>query len=121
MIFIIYYLIEVCRYLFKKKITLRKSFRTSYTTILIFLLFVITNFQVWYIMWLIPLMMFQNKKAIKSTINLTISSEIACTVFFALSESYIYGHYFFGTMIILWVILNLIQKNLLLEIKDTKI
>lgn len=117
-IFIIYYLIEVCRYLFKKKIALRNTLRTSYTTILIFLLLVITNFQVWYIMWLLPLIMFQNKKAIKSTINLTMASEIACTVFFALSESYLYGHYFFGTMIILWIIFNLIKKNNILEIKE---
>lgn len=115
--FISFYLIEIIIHLFKKNVTLKNSFRIAYTAILTFLLIVITNFQVWYIMWLIPLLMYQNKKNVKSIINLTIASELACTIFFVLGEGYIYGHYFFGIMITLWIILNLLKTNKFVEIK----
>lgn len=108
-LFALFYIIEVIMQLFNKNVTLRNSLRIGYTMILTFLLLVITNFQVWYIMWLMPLLIFQNKKGIKSIINLTISSELACTIFFVLGESYTYGHYFWGTMIILWLIFNKIH------------
>lgn len=115
--FISFYLVEIIIHLFKKNVTLRNSLRIAYTAILTFLLIVITNFQVWYIMWLLPLLMYQNKKNIKSIINLTISSELACTIFFILGEGYIYGHYFFGIMLTLWVILNLLKLDKFIEIK----
>lgn len=106
LLFITFYFIEVFVNLFKKNINLRNSFRTVYTMLLTFLLLVITNFQVWYIMWLLPFISFQNKQTIKSTINLTMAAELACTIFFALGEGYIYGHYFLGTMILLWFVFN---------------
>lgn len=117
LLFIAFYLIEVGSNLFNKNINLRNSFRKIYTILLIFLLLVITNFQIWYIMWLLQLIMFQNKKAIKSTINLTIASEVACTIFFALGEGYMYGHYFFVTMIILWFIFNKVNFKKFIELK----
>lgn len=115
LLFIVFYLIEVTIKLFKKNINLRNSFRTVYTILLTFLLLVITNFQVWYIMWLLPFISFQNKQTIKSTINLTIAAELACTIFFALGEGYIYGHYFLGTMIVLWFVFNKVNFKKFVE------
>lgn len=115
LLFVTFYLIEVFVNLFKKKINLKNSFRTVYTILLTFLLLVITNFQVWYIMWLLPFISFQNKKTIKSTINLTMAAELACTIFFALGEGYIYGHYFLGTMIVLWFVFNKVNFKKFVE------
>ena len=115
LLFVTFYLIEVLVNLFKKKINLKNSFRTVYTILLTFLLLVITNFQVWYIMWLLPFISFQNKQTIKSTINLTIAAELACTIFFALGEGYIYGHYFLGTMILLWFVFNKVNFKKFVE------
>ena len=116
-IFASIYLIEIFANLFKKKVSLRDNLRISYTMILRLLLLVITNFQVWYIIWLMPLIMWQNKKIIKSTINLTITAELASTIFFAFGEGYIYGTYFFALMVILWFIFNKININKFIEIK----
>ena len=111
------YLIEIFINLFKKKVSLRNNLRISYIMIIFLLFFVITNFQVWYIIWLMPLIMWQNKKTIKSTINLTITAELASTIFFAFGEGYIYGTYFFALMVILWFIFNKIDINNFIEIK----
>ena len=66
-------------------------------------------------MWLLPFISFQNKQTIKSTINLTIAAELACTIFFALGEGYIYGHYFLGTMIVLWFVFNKVNFKKFVE------
>ncbi len=116
-IFASIYLIEIFINLFKKKVSLRNNLRISYIMIIFLLFFVITNFQVWYIIWLMPLIMWQNKKTIKSTINLTITAELASTIFFAFGEGYIYGTYFFALMVILWFIFNKIDINNFIEIK----
>ena len=118
-VFALIYITEVIINLFKKQVSLQKNLRISYTMILLLLFFVITNFQVWYIIWLMTLIMWQNKKIIKSTMNLTITAELSCAIFFALGEGYIYGPYFFGTMIILWFILNKINVNKYIEITDS--
>lgn len=114
-IFILVYFVEMLICLFNKNVKLIKNLRIIYTIILIFILFVITNFQVWYIMWLLPFISFQNKKIIKSTINLSIAAELAFSVFFIFGESYLYGGYLFGTMIVLWFVFNKVNFKKFVE------
>ncbi len=115
-LFILIYLTELIMKLVKRKVSLIGNLRISYTMILILLFFVITNFQIWYIIWLMPLIMWQNKKTIKSTINLTISAELASTVFFMFGEGYVHGPLFFIVMIILWFVLNKINIHKFIDI-----
>ena len=105
-IFIIYYFVEVFRYLFKKKIMLSSIFNELYVITILFLIFVITGFQTWYIMWLFPLIFFQKSKNVKSILNLSVGAEIASVVFFNFGEAFRYGGIYFILMIAIWGILN---------------
>lgn len=115
--FLIYYLVNVFIVLFKRKVTLFKTINYSYITILIFVFFTLTNFQVWYIIWLIPFILFQNSKRIKSIISLTISAQLVHIIgyMFNLKETL-----FCIVIIILWQIFNKININRFIILKNKK-
>lgn len=95
----------VINILCKKNIELKKVMKQYHYILLLFIFVAITNFQCWYIMWLFPTLMWQNKKNIKNVIRVSILSEIAMGIYFALGEVYtndnIYYLFMVGTLIIL--------------------
>ena len=84
---------------------------------LIFIL--ITNFQPWYLMWLVPVMMWQKPANLKLIIGILIVSQFANAVFMLMGEAWQNGAIFVLCMLIgslIYVAINKInQKSKLLE------
>ena len=74
--------------LFKKEIKLRKEMQNANLFIIAFLFLLITNFQIWYIMWIIPLIMWQKSENIKWIIQITLIAELANSIFLLNSEDW---------------------------------
>ena len=108
-IFIIMYIVLIIINLLKKsdKMRFSKYIRKYNFILLIFIFFVITNFQIWYIMWLMPTFMYLKSKNINSLLQLTISSEIATLVFFAVNEHYSIGVLYLVLMPVIFGIMKL--------------
>lgn len=93
----------------------RKNEGKSYMyLIMLFLLLVITNFRVWYIMWLFVIITELDSNDVYKVIGLSLICEFANFIIYYLGEGYIFGGYYFMTVIILfsiYVIMNMIVKN----------
>lgn len=102
-IFIIMYVTLIIITLFKNTLKMRFSnYIRKYNVILaIFIFCIITNFQTWYIMWLIPTFMYLKAKTINSLLQLTVIAEISNVVFFAINEHYSVGVWYILTVVIL--------------------
>lgn len=87
MIIAIYLLISLLR---KKQIQFYPYIRSYGVVLLLFIFLTITNFQTWYLMWLLPTIMWQNKKEIKKILNITIAFELGNVIYFLMKESWEY-------------------------------
>lgn len=87
MIIAIYLLISLLR---KKQIQFYPYIRSYGVVLLLFIFLTITNFQTWYLMWLLPTIMWQNKKEIKKILNITIAFELGNVIYFLMIESWEY-------------------------------
>ena len=99
-IFVICYIVKCFSLLFEKKIKWYKEMIELFCFIMAFLFLLITNFQPWYFMWLIPFILWQKSDNIKLIIQMQIMTLFANIVFLIYSENYIYGVPFFGILII---------------------
>ena len=99
-IFVVIYIFECFTLLFAKKVKFYKGIRKIYLFIIAFLFLIITNFQPWYFMWLIPFIIWQKSDNIRLIIQMQIMTLFANIVFLIYSENYIYGVPFFGILII---------------------
>ncbi len=90
-IFAIIYLFTVIILLVKKNITLRNLMQKYTVFLLIFLFSLITQFQPWYLMWLMPIFMWQNSNNVKVLVLMGIISEFANAVFLLNGEGYVFG------------------------------
>lgn len=79
--FIIIYFFTCLTLLFKKDIKFREEVKKAEYFLIAFLFLLITNFQPWYIMWLFPLMMWQNKNIAQLIIQISLISQFANSVF----------------------------------------
>lgn len=68
--------------------------------IMAFLFLLITNFQPWYILWLFPLLMWQNAENIRWIPQIAIISEFANSIFLTYGEGWQNGTPF---VFLLWV------------------
>lgn len=89
--FIIFYVFNCLELLFKKDMTFRYLMQKYNVFLLVFLFVLITQFQIWYLMWLIPVFMWQNANNIKIIGGIWIISEFANAVFLVNGEGYING------------------------------
>lgn len=91
-IFVIIYMISLIVLLFKKKIKM-KDLMKSYNYIMLIVIFlVLTLFQKWYFLWLLPTIMWQSKKMKKFIIYLTITALIpSINYFLAENDAYTLG------------------------------
>lgn len=108
-VFIVLYIIFVLITLFKNNSKWRFSnyIRKYNIVLVIFIFFIITNFQTWYIMWLIPTFMYLKAKTINSLLQLTVIAEISNVVFFAINEHYSVGVWYILTMVILFSVIKI--------------
>ena len=107
--------IAFCIFYFIQIFIRRKNEGKNYMYLLmLFLLLVITNFRAWYIMWLFAIITELNIENVYKVVGLTLIAEFANSIIYYLGEGYIYGGYYFMTVIILfsiYVIMNMIAKN----------
>ena len=85
-IFIYAYFSRCLILLVKKNISFNKEIKEVQYFLIAFLFLLITNFQPWYIMWLFPLLMWQNSKNIKLIIQISLISQFANSIFLAYTE-----------------------------------
>lgn len=91
-IFALSYIIICIRLLIQKEIKFNNIMKKYNIFLFIFTFILITNFNAWYIMWLIPTMFFLNSKTQETVLALCYSSQIANFASFALhSEEQILG------------------------------
>lgn len=89
--FTVIYVFKCIDLLFKKEIKLQAELQSANYFIMAFLFLLITNFQPWYIMWLFPCLIWQKSKVIMLTIQISLASQFANTVFLAYGEGWTYG------------------------------
>lgn len=84
-VFAILYVYTVIKLLLNNNTEIFSSYIREYSTLLyIFTFILITNFNSWYILWLLPTLMFLNGKNIRLIINLSYAVEVAYIGSFAL-------------------------------------
>lgn len=74
-----------------------------------FLALVITNFRIWYIMWLFGIITELDKEDIIKVVALTIIATMTNYIMYYFGESYIYGGFYFMTIAVLFVMLLIMQ------------
>ena len=107
-IFVILYIKFCIDLLTTKDIKFYKIIR-KYNYLLILFLLCLSNFQQWYLIWLIPTIMWQKPNMIRNIIGVMFASEIANSIYMYKSEYYIYDIYFVEIIVgicIFWQIFN---------------
>lgn len=91
-IFAIVYINTIIILLFKKDISIKEIFSKYNYIMLIFIFIVLTNFQQWYILWLIPTIMWQSLNMRKFIIYLSITAIIPSFNYFRIgTDAWIFG------------------------------
>ena len=91
-IFITIYGIVLISLVLNKKITIREVIRKYNFVMLIFIFVVLTTFQKWYVLWLLPTMIWQNKYVRKFILYLTVVAIVPSIKYFEFGiDLYIYG------------------------------
>ena len=99
-LFAIVYIIACFMLLLEKKIRFYKNMRELFWFVIAFLFMLITNFQPWYFMWLVPFMVWQKSENIQLTVQMQLMTLIANIVFLIYSENFKYGVPFFVIFIV---------------------
>ena len=103
-VFAIVYIASVVRFLLMKKITIKKILKDYNILNMIFIFFVLTNFQKWYILWLFPTIIWQSKIMRDYIISLTVTGIIPSFSYFIIeNDSFSQGMYYSLKTIILAV------------------
>ena len=110
-LFIITYIFTCIADLVKDKIKFREEMNIANYFLLAFIFVLITNFQPWYLMWLIPTMMWQKPANLKLIIGILIVSQFANVVFMLMGEAWQNGAIFVLCMLIGTLICTAINKT----------
>ena len=120
-IFAIIYAIIVIRILFARKINLKNILNKYNLLMLIFIFICLTNFQRWYILWLIPTIIWQNKYMRYFIINLTFTSIIPLYAYFKIeNDAFSKGIYYSLMTIVLAIgvlIISVIYNKIVLYLR----
>ncbi len=115
--FAIVYVIVCIKMLLQKKINFLQIIRKYNTFLLVFTFVLITNFNAWYVMWLIPTMFFLKSRSQDTILAVCYLSQIANFASFALhSEAQILGIPYLAIMILGMLII----KGMNVKIEKTK-
>ena len=89
-----------------KKVKLSDIMRKYNFILLLFIFFVVTSFNSWYLIWLYPTIMWQKSNMIQGIVGISVLSQLANAVFMLVENSMISGVVYFivlllGTSIIM--------------------
>lgn len=119
--FIVIYVYTIFKLLFMERRYTLSTFIRQYNFLLILFIFgTITNLQSWYMLWLIPTLMWQSSKNIKQIIAITIIAEVSNVVYFIFCESYIFGQFYIIMIVLLNVIVNYLIGHNISKTKEMK-
>lgn len=105
-VFIIGYIMLICVMLFKNKINIYEIMRKYNIIMLIFIFIVLSRFQKWYMLWLFPTIIWQNRNMRKIFIYMTITAMIPSIGYFMVQgDPYIIGMGYSITILLLSVVL----------------
>lgn len=91
-VFGILYLAIIIKMLLQKELKIEKMFKGYNAIMLFFIFIVLTNFQTWYISWLIPTIFWQSKNMQNFILMLTITERIPTYSYFKVgNDIYYYG------------------------------
>lgn len=94
-IFALTYVMMLINCMFKTKIKFSYLMRKYNWTMLIFIFLVLTNFQKWYVLWLMPTLIWERKDVRNFILNLTIFGMVPSFVYFLVeNDPWIYGAYY---------------------------
>lgn len=119
-IFAIVYIANIAKMFFEKNISLKRTF-TNYSILMIaFIFIVLTTFQKWYILWLIPTMFLANKNTRNFIFALTLVALIPSFVYFIIGvDAFSYGIYY-STVIFMLPILYFTSEKICKKFKVGK-
>ena len=108
----IIYCIMLIRLLFKNKFNFKDIMKRYNVIMIIFIFLCLTTFQKWYVLWLFPTMLWQNRNMKNFIINLTIMGIVPAFIFFLIeNDSFNYGIYYSITMLVLALISTVLWKT----------
>ena len=109
-VFVVLYISILLKLLFKEKIRLKNIMNRYNLISIIFILICLTNFQKWYMLWLIPTIIWQNKYMRYFIINLTMTALIPSYNYFKIEgDAFRKGIYYSLTIIVISLILIIIK------------
>ena len=108
--FTLAYIVYCIRILLEEDIKFDINMRILFIFVLAFLFLLITNFQPWYFMWLVPFMIWQKSDNIKLIVQMQLMTLVANMVFLIYSENYKYGVPFF-TIFVFGILLCIIENK----------
>ncbi len=112
-IFAMLYIATILCLLFTKKITMRHSMKKYNFLMLIFVFLILTTFQKWYILWLIPTIPWQSKNMRRFILALTVTAIIPSWNYFKTgNDAFMDGIYYSLEMLILSAIYTLTNIQL---------
>ncbi len=109
--FMIIYICILITLVFKRKVSFKELMRKYNFIMLIFIFVVLVNFQKWYILWLIPTIIWQSKDMRRFILYLTTTAIIPSLKYFQIgADAYLYGIYYSIIILIFSTIACLIFK-----------
>ena len=109
-LFAIIYIFIIIDILFKPKITLKNILTKYNIAMLLFVFVVLATFQKWYVLWLLPTIIFQNKNMRRFILYLTITALIPSIKYFMVEgDPYYYGVSYSIKMLIISITLVIIS------------
>ena len=123
--FMITYITTLITFLFKKKLFFSDIFRNYSQWMLIFILFVLTSFQKWYLLWLFPTILWQKKNTRKFLLYLTLTAILPSFDYFMVEgDPYLIGMGYSFKIIIIsgtWLIIERIIHKCISILKKEKL
>ena len=109
--FVIIYFFTCVTLLNKKQIKFREQMNIVNYFLLAFIFLLITNFQPWYLMWLMPIVMWQKPNSVRLMIEILIVSQFANSIFLLNGEGWKNGTPFTFAMVLGILICVLINQK----------
>lgn len=111
-VFLIVYTTNIAILLFKNKLKTREIFGKYNIFMLIFIFVVLTNFQRWYVIWLLPTIIWQGKNMRQFILNITITAIIPTLNYFPVeAEPYARGIFYSITVLVLSVVILVANRR----------
>lgn len=101
-LFALSYVMILIKCIFKTKINFSYLMRKYNWVMLVFIFLVLTNFQKWYVLWLMPTLIWERKNIRNFILNLTIFGMAPSLIYFIIeNDTWVYGVYYSIILVIL--------------------